>query len=131
MPDAKKKKLSKVPIVLADDKARELLYTLEEVYEISKLRDLENPTDPRHFARIVQLGLRHAEPDLTVEQVARLIDAPNLDYYNACVAEAAYQGDNPTSAVPQVNGVAAPQIGASSLPGAGSTSGLGKPISGV
>jgi hypothetical protein len=97
MPTKTKKRLARVEIVLADDKPRELLYTLEEIYEMTQLAQTETASDPRNFARLVQLGLRHAEPEITVEQVAKLIDAPNLDYYRECVNEASFAG-NPTQA---------------------------------
>lgn len=124
MPTTQKKRLAKVPITLADDKPRELLFTLAELHEIGTLTkpDAEGNTDPRGFARIVQLGLRHAEPDLTVEQVERLIDMPNFQYYQECVAEAANPPNAMAQATQVINGVATSQIGANSSPFAGSNS---------
>ena len=107
MPERLKKRIARVKVTLADDKERELLYTLEELYEMNQLRKTSEPDDPRNFARMVWLGLRHEDATLTLEQVTRLIDAPNLDYYRECVAEASYQ-ERPTGAPPaqMINGVA-------------------------
>jgi hypothetical protein len=124
MPEKRRKRTARVEIVLADDKSRELLYTLDEIYEMTQFGQGAAASDPRNFARLVWLGLRHADADLTVEQVAKLIDAPNLDYYRECVNEASFAGD-PTQApaAARPNGVAVTH-GNDSAPLPASTSGL-------
>jgi hypothetical protein len=110
MPEKPKKRLARVPIVLADDRERFLYYTLDDVYEMTKAKAGANESsDPRVFVKTVWLGLRHDEPDLTIEQVMQLVDAVNLDYYIACVNEAS----NPTQAAAAqlVNGAALPSTG--------------------
>jgi hypothetical protein len=131
MPDRKKKRLSRVEIVLADDKPRTLLYTLNEICEINELHSSGTLADPRNFARVVQLGLRHESPDLTVEEVARLIDAPNLDYYRDCVNEASFAGEAPAAAPPAALGNGRVlETGNDSAPGRASTADSTNALSG-
>ena len=97
MPKPTRKHVRKTEIILADDQPRELYYTLDEIFEISQLADRDSP---RNLAVVIALGLRHAQPDVTADQVAKLLDAPNIAYFGACVDEAIRGADeNPTEAL--------------------------------
>lgn len=128
MPEKPKKRLARVPITLADDRERFLYYTLDDVYEMTKAKAGANESsDPRVFVKTVWLGLRHDEPDLTMEQVTQLVDAVNLDYYIACVNEAS----NPTQTAAQlVNGAALPSTGSNYAPSPATALESAKPNSG-
>jgi hypothetical protein len=128
MADKAKKRVSRVEIVLNDEKPRWLYYTLNDVYEMQQASASAGAADPRVFVHHIWLGLRHDEPELTEAQVMALVDAVNLDYYVACLAEAT----NPTAAAQQqyLNGAALPSIGNSYAPSPASDLELAKANSG-
>jgi hypothetical protein len=77
-----------VPIVLIDEKPRHLFFTAGDAKKIDKMRTEEGEEPIDQLAKVLEIGLKRDDAEITAEALLDLIDMRQLETINTRIAEA-------------------------------------------